>query len=146
MIVRCSILKKFKLLYFLPAILLILFFGIDFVRYGDAENIFDLTLWLIILFMVITGIMMCKGRKLGAYLGIAFGVISIACDVIYHSINGYDRYFPLEYICVPLIIYYIYCLTAMNSANTGAYDSKDALIKSDNDKMNILQARFWSDR
>ena len=138
--------KKFKLLYFLPAILLVLFFGIDFVKYGDAENIFDLTLWLIILFMVITGIMMCKGKKLGAYLGIAFGVLSMVYDVLYHKINGYNRYFPLEYICVPLIIYYIYCLIAINSANTEACDTKDTLIKSDNDKMNILQARFWSDK
>ena len=138
--------KKFKLLYFLPAILLILFFGIDFVKYGDAENIFDLTLWLIILFMVAIGIMMCKGKKLGAYLGIAFGVLSIVYDVIYHKLNGYYREFPLEYICVPLIIYYIYCLIAINSANTGACDTKDTLIKSDNDKMNILQVRFWSDK
>ena len=138
--------KKFKLLYFLPAIMLILFFGIDFVKYGDAENIFDLTLWLIILFMVAIGIMMCKGKKLGAYLGIAFGVLSIVYDVIYHKLNGYYREFPLEYICVPLIIYYIYCLIAINSANTGACDTKDALIKSDNDKMNILQVRFWSDK
>ena len=138
--------KKFKLLYFLPAILLIMFFGIDFVRYGDAENIFDLTLWLIILFMVATGIMMCKGKKLGAYLGIAFGVLSIAYDVLYHKINGYNRYFPVEYICVPLIIYYIYCLIAINSANTGAYDTKDKLIKSYHDKMSTLQERFWSDR
>ena len=126
--------------------MLILFFGIDFVKYGDAENIFDLTLWLIILFMVAIGIMMCKGKKLGAYLGIAFGVLSIVYDVIYHKLNGYYREFPLEYICVPLIIYYIYCLIAINSANTGACDTKDALIKSDNDKMNILQVRFWSDK
>ena len=138
--------KKFKSLYFLPAILMIMFFGIDFFRYGDAENIFDVILWLIILFMVITGIMMCKGKKLGAYLGIAFGVLSMVYDVLYHQINGYNRYFPLEYICVPLIIYYIYCLIAINSANTGACDTKDTLIKSDNDKMNILQARFWSDK
>ena len=138
--------KKFKLLYFLPAILLIMFFGIDFVRYGDAENIFDLTLWLIILFMVATGIMMCKGKKLGAYLGIAFGVLSIAYDVLYHKINGYNRYFPLEYICVPLTIFYIYCFVAINSANTGAYDTKDKLIKSYHDKMSTLQERFWSDR
>ena len=32
--------KKSKLLYFLPAILLIMFLGIDFVKYNDAENIF----------------------------------------------------------------------------------------------------------
>ena len=138
--------KKFKPLYFLPAILMIMFLGIDFFRYGDAENIFDVILWLIILFMVAIGIMMCKGKKLGAYLGIAFGVLSIVYDVIYHKINGYYREFPLEYICVPLIIYYIYCLIAINSANTGACDTKDALIKSDNDKMNILQVRFWSDK
>lgn len=138
--------KKFKLLYFLPAILMILFFGIDFIKYNDAENIFDFTLWLIILFMVITGIMMCKGKKLGAYLGIAFGALSIAYDVIYHKVNGYNRYFPLEYICVPLIIYYIYCLIAINTANTGAFDTKDTLIKSSHDKMNTLQERFWSDR
>lgn len=138
--------KKFKLLYFLPAILLILFFGIDFVRYDNAENIFNFNLWLIILFMVITGIMMCKGKKLGAYIGIAFSVLSIAYDVVYHKINGYNRELPLEYICVPLIIYYIYCVAAINSANTGACDTKDTLIKSDNDKMNILQARFWSDK
>ena len=138
--------KKFKSLYFLPAILMIMFFGIDFFRYGDAENIFDVILWLIILFMVTTGIMMSKGKKLGAYLGIAFGLLSIAYDVIYHKINGYNRDLPLEYICIPLIIYYIYCLTAINSANTGACDTKDILIKSDNDKMSILQERFWSDK
>ena len=138
--------KKSKLLYFLPAILLVMFFGIDFVRYGDAENIFNVTLWLIILFMVITGIMMCKGKKLGAYLGMVFGAGSIAYDVIYHRINGYNRYFPSEYICVPLIIYYIYCLIAINSANTGAYDTKDAIIKSHHDKMSTLQERFWSDK
>ena len=97
--------KKFKSLYFLPAILMIMFFGIDFFRYGDAENIFDVILWLIILFMVTTGIMMSKGKKLGAYLGMAFGVLSIAYDIIYHKINGYYRELPLEYICVPLIIY-----------------------------------------
>ena len=138
--------KKFKPLYFLPAILMIMFFGIDFFRYGDAENIFDVILWLIILFMVATGIMMSKGKKLGAYLGMAFGVLSIAYDIIYHKINGYYRELPLEYICVPLIIYYIYCLIAINAANTGAYDTKDTLIKSYHDKMSTLQERFWSDK
>lgn len=138
--------KKFKLLYFLPAILLILFFGIDFVRYGDTENIFNFALWLSIFFMVAIGIMMCKGKAIGAYLGIAFGVLSIAYDVIYHKLNGYYRDFPLEYICIPLIIYYVYCLTAINSANTGACDTKDTLIKSYHDKMDTLQARFWSDK
>ncbi|MBQ9844884.1 MAG: hypothetical protein IJO54_02240 [Oscillospiraceae bacterium] len=138
--------KKFKPLYFLPAILMIMFFGIDFFRYGDAGNIFDVILWLIILFMVATGIMMSKGKKLGAYLGMAFGVLSIAYDIIYHKINGYYRELPLEYICVPLIIYYIYCLIAINAANTGAYDTKDTLIKSYHDKMSTLQERFWSDK
>lgn len=138
--------KKFKPLYFLPAILMIMFFGIDFFRYGDAGNIFDVILWLIILFMVATGIMMSKGKKLGAYLGMAFGVLSIAYDIIYHKINGYYRELPLEYICVPLIIYYIYCLIAINAVNTGAYDTKDTLIKSYHDKMSTLQERFWSDK
>ena len=138
--------KKFKPLYFLPAILMIMFFGIDFFRYGDAENIFDVILWLIILFMVATGIMMSKGKKLGAYLGMAFGVLSIAYDIIYHKINGYYRELPLEYICVPLIIYYIYCLIAINTANTGAYDTKNTHIKSNQEKMDTLDVRFWSNK
>lgn len=138
--------KKFKSLYFLPAILMIMFFGIDFFRYGDAENIFDVILWLIILFMVTTGIMMSKGKKLGAYLGMAFGVLSIAYDIIYHKINGYYRELPLEYICVPLIIYYIYCLIAINTANTGAYDTKSTHIKSNQEKMDTLDVRFWSNK
>ena len=138
--------KKFKLLYFLPAILLIMFFGIDFVRYGDVENIFDVILWLIILFIVAIGIMMSKGKKLGAYLGIAFGVMSIVYDIIYHKLNGYSRELPLEYICVPLIIYYIYCLIAINTANTGARDTKSTLIKSNQEKMDTLDVRFWSNK
>lgn len=138
--------KKFKPLYFLPAILMIMFFGIDFFRYGDAENIFDAILWLIILFMVATGIIMSKGKKLGAYLGIAFGVLSIAYDIIYHKINGYYRELPLEYICVPLIIYYIYCLIAINTANTGACDTKSTHIKSNQEKMDTLDVRFWSNK
>ena len=138
--------KKFKLLYFLPAILLIMFFGVDFVRYGDAENIFDVILWLIILFIVAIGIMMSKGKKLGAYLGIAFGVMSIVYDIIYHKLNGYSRELPLEYICVPLIIYYIYCLIAINTANTGARDTKSTLIKSNQEKMDTLDVRFWSNK
>lgn len=138
--------KKFKPLYFLPAILIIMFFGIDFFRYGDAENIFDVILWLIILFMVATGIMMSKGKKLGAYLGMAFGVLSIAYDIIYHKINGYYRELPLEYICVPLIIYYIYCLIAINTANTGACDTKSTHIKSNQEKMDTMDVRFWSNK
>ena len=138
--------KKFKPLYFLPAILMIMFFGIDFFRYGDAENIFDVILWLIILFMVATGIMMSKGKKLGAYLGMALGVLSIAYDIIYHKINGYYRELPLEYICVPLIIYYIYCLIAINTANTGACDTKSTHIKSNQEKMDTMDVRFWSNK
>ncbi len=138
--------KKFKPLYFLPAILMIMFFGIDFFRYGDAENIFDVILWLIILFMAATGIMMSKGKKLGAYLGMAFGVLSIAYDIIYHKINGYYRELPLEYICVPLIIYYIYCLIAINTTNTGACDTKSTHIKSNQEKMDTMDVRFWSNK
>ena len=138
--------KKFKLLYFLPAILLIMFFGIDYVRFGRYEHFFNFILWFNILFMAAIGIVMCKGKAIGAYLGIAFGVLWIVYDVIYNKINGYSREVPLEIFCIPLIIYYIYCLIAINSANTGARDTKDILIKSDNDKMNVLQARFWSDK
>ena len=91
-------------------------------------------------------VLMCKGKKLGAYLGMAFGVLSIAYDIIYHKINGYYRELPLEYICVPLIIYYIYCLIAINTANTGAYDTKSTHIKSNQEKMDTLDVRFWSNK
>ena len=138
--------KKFKILYFLPAILLILFFVMDFVRSGRFEYFFNLTLWFNVLFMVAVGIVMCKGKAVGAYLGIAYGVLWIVYDVVYHKMNGYSREVPLEILCIPLIIYYIYCLIAINTANTGACDTKDTLIKSFHDKMDVLQSRFWADK
>ena len=107
--------KKSQILYFLPAILLILFFGIDFVRFGRFEQFFSFTLWLNIIFMVAIGIAMCKGKAIGAYLGIAYGVLWIVYDVVYHKMNGYSRDIPLEIFCIPLIIYYIYCAIAIKS-------------------------------
>ena len=107
--------KKSQILYFLPAILLILFFGIDFVRFGRFEQFFSFTLWLNIIFMVAIGIAMCKGKAIGAYLGMAYGVLWIVYDVVYHKMNGYNRDIPMEIFCVPLVIYYIYCAIAVKS-------------------------------
>ena len=101
--------KGFKWLYFLPAILFALVFILDFVRWRDPGNFLHFPFWLILLFMVAIGIMMYKGKVLGAYLGIAFGASCMVYDIVHHKINGSGRLVPMEVVFIPLIIYYIYC-------------------------------------
>ena len=99
--------KSFKWLYFLPAILFALYFVLDFARWGDPGNFLHLPFWLILLFMVALGVMMYKGKIIGAYLGIAFGISCLAYDIIEHKINGTGRLVPMEVVFIPLIILHL---------------------------------------
>ena len=104
--------KKFNILFFIIPILYgALVFGTDGISaLGTAPETM-----LCILVLLIAGIAMQKGKVWSAYLGIAFGVFWIAQDIISaHIRNGY-RLFPVEYVCVPLIIYYIYCAIAVKT-------------------------------
>ena len=60
-----------------------------------------------IIFMTAAGVLMYKGKIIGAYLGIAFGAVWIIRDFFT------DPYLPSAILCVPLIIYYIYCAVAI---------------------------------
>ena len=107
--------KNFKFLYFLPAILFVSVFVTAFVRYGEIENFLNPIFLFNVVFMIAIGILMSRGNTVGAYLGIAFGTVWIVYDIVYHKITGYGRDVPLEIICIPLIIYYIYCAVAIKT-------------------------------
>lgn len=97
--------KNFGFLYFVPPILFfaILFFfargGWQFVQ--SPVFVFNM------IFMTAASVLMCKGKIIGAYLGIAFGAVWIIIDFFT------DPYLPSAILCVPLIIYYIYCAIAI---------------------------------
>ena len=111
---RVISMKNYSVFYYIPAILYILIF-----IYGAAQDGLWVVLQPVVLFntacMAVFALMMQKGKVIGAYFGIAFGVLWIVYDVLYHHINGYGRLVPLEIICIPLIIYYIYCAVAVKT-------------------------------
>ena len=98
--------KKFNPIYFLPAIVLtaILFY------FGGAEAFVQPMVVINLAVLIAVGVMMQKGRALGAYLGIVFGAAWIISDFFT------DPYLPSAILCVPLIIYYIYCAVALKTA------------------------------
>lgn len=104
--------SKWRILYFLPAIL---FLAIVLAA-GGITVLFTAPVTMVnILVLIAAGIVLSKGKVWGAYLGIVYGAGWIIYDILYHRINNYGRHFPLEVICIPLIIYYIYCAIAVKT-------------------------------
>lgn len=104
--------KNFAVLYYVPAIILAL---IVFVSEGISAA-FTAPLTMVNIFILTAaGVVMHKRKVWGAFIGIAYGVFWIAYDIISAHIRGGYRLFPIEYVCVPLIIYYIYCAIAIKT-------------------------------
>ena len=81
--------KNFKVLYFLPVLLLISIFVFQCTRYSDFEGLVNPIFWFNTIYMTTIGIIMCKGKKVGAYLGIIYGISWIIYDIVYHKISGF---------------------------------------------------------
>ena len=113
------IVKKFNLLYFLPAI--ICFIVIIITMVSDTLYFTNYTAIAVnIAVMLFAGITMCKGKIWGAILTVIFyGGLSvwdyyfkylpwlnsqIPDTVVVHT------YLPVYYIYVPVIIFYIFCI------------------------------------
>ena len=104
--------KKFVVLYYLPAIMLALIVFLT----GGISVVFSAPITMLnILILTAAGIAMHNGKVWGAFIGIGYGVFWIANEIISAHISGGYRLFPIEYICVPLIIYYIYCAIAVKT-------------------------------
>lgn len=99
--------KNFGFLYFVPpmAFLAILFL---FAR-GGWQEMFSPVILFNLIFMLAAGVLMYKGKIMGAYLGVAFGAVWIIRDFFAHP------HIPSAVLCVPLIIYYIYCAIALKN-------------------------------
>ena len=99
-----------KILYFLPAITLL---AIVLAAEGITAIFTAPKTMINILVLFTAGVAMSKGKVWGAFMGIGYGVFWIAFDIISAHIRGGYRLFPIEYVCIPLIIYYIYCAIAV---------------------------------
>ena len=111
--------KKFKIVYFLPVIIYLLIIALtlisDTLYFTDYSKVI-----LSMAAMVVAAVTLCQGKMWGAVLAVIFyGVWSIwdyymvylpwfesrpVDTVVIHSI------LPAYYICVPVMIYYLFCI------------------------------------
>ena len=98
--------KKICIWYFVPAIL----FVAMLLYFGGAEAFIHPVVIVNLIALIVIGLIMQMGKVWGAYLGIAFGAAWILSDFFT------DPYLPSAILCVPLMIYYIYCVVAIKTA------------------------------
>ncbi|MBE6879019.1 MAG: hypothetical protein E7488_07640 [Ruminococcaceae bacterium] len=106
----------FKTLYYVPAIIWTILLLVSGMRVGEFEFLLSFVFWFNLAVMTMAGALMHKSKIIGAYLGIAFGAGWIIYDIAYQFLTGYGRDFPNEIVCIPLIIYYIYCAITIKTS------------------------------
>ena len=97
--------KKFCIWYFIPAIV----FVSILLYFGGAEAFVQPSVLVNLSALILFGIIMQKGSIWGASLGIVYGAGWIIRD-LFRSTD-----IPSAILCVPLIIYYIYCVIAIKT-------------------------------
>ena len=104
--------KKFKkLYYFLPAIILLIIMAVTCV--SDVLYITDYTnLILNFAVMVLSGVLMCKGKVWGAVFGAVFFAVWGIVDYIAYLNTPFDimnQRIPAIWLSWPVILFYIIC-------------------------------------
>ena len=112
--------KPIKSLYFLPAVICVLFITATF--FSNVLYFTDYTMVILNLFvMLMAGVTLWNSKTWGAYLAIAYYAVASVRDyymVYLPKVNliSTDIYIPVYNVFIPLIIYYIFCIVSVKKS------------------------------
>lgn len=98
--------KKAKFVFFIPAMLVTLFYTVIMAVSGDiigAKQIFILAV------LFASAVLLCMGKVWGSIPAIAYFAVTMVADYIRNHPDGWRGFGPEYIYCIPAIVFYIGC-------------------------------------